>query len=159
KRAVPLIPTDLDMALQAIGIPAAVSSSLDTLDVFDAEFLKKIEDRRDALNQAAALAEFNRIRDTIKDDWLATRAGLLSNASPEAFLDALLSHSPEFDTLDKAAFNKIDNRAVFAETLQKQFCERYLQDKLAKNGITIPADIEKARKVLNADEATFKTEL
>jgi hypothetical protein len=149
-------PMALNLAVQAIvvGIPPAVSSSIG-LDVFTPEFVEKIEKRRDALKQAAASTKFNEIVATITNDWLATQTPLLSKTPPATFLDTLLA-DPQFAAV-KDTF-KVANKEEFADTLQKKFCARYLQDKLAKEGI--PLDLQKASSILNAtDEATLKVAL
>lgn len=138
------------LAAQVIGFPRDQVAHLDNLAIF-APAIEKAKEQR----SAAASTKFNEIVATITNDWLATQTPLLSKTPPATFLDTLLA-DPQFAAV-KDTF-KVANKEEFADTLQKKFCARYLQDKLAKEGI--PLDLQKASSILNAtDEATLKVAL
>ncbi|QMT59294.1 hypothetical protein [Legionella sp. PC997] len=144
----------LKLAAQALGFPAEGLASLD--QVFPDAIFEKAKERSDELKKIAALEEFNRILNTLDYTWLSTKTPILGIASPEGFLDTLLNQS-EFaavkDTLK-------EDKTVLGAKVQQQLCERYLQDKLLKDGINLGDRSTKAVPICNAqNEVDLKAAL
>ncbi|RUR22410.1 hypothetical protein [Legionella qingyii] len=143
-----------ESAAQALGFPAEGLASLD--QVFPQDLFDKAIERRDELKKVAALEQFNRILSTLDYTWLSSKTPMLGIASPEGFLNTLLNQ-PEFvavkDTLK-------EDKDVFGAKVQQQLCERYLQDKLSKDGLNLGDRTLKGVPICNANnEADLKAAL